>query len=64
MSVSLKSGHGPVAAVMKDCTSIINSQPPGQRKKLLETLHKQIGEIISGPPEEKQQLLGSQSVIE
>jgi internalin A len=41
---------------MKDCTSIINSQPPGQRKELLETLHKQIGEIISGPPEEKQQL--------
>jgi hypothetical protein len=48
--------YGPVAAVMKDCTSIINSQPPGERKELLETLHKQIGEIISGPAEEKQQL--------
>ena len=48
--------HGPVAAVMKDCTSIINSQPPGERKELLETLHKQIGDVIGGPPEEKQQL--------
>jgi internalin A len=47
--------HGPVAAVMKDCASIINSQPPGERKELLETLQKQIGELISGPPEEKQQ---------
>ena len=41
---------------MKDCTSIVNSQPPGERKELLETLQKQIGEVISGPPEEKQQL--------
>jgi hypothetical protein len=41
---------------MKDCTSIINSQPPGERKELLETLHKQIGDVIGGPPEEKQQL--------
>lgn len=32
--------HGPVAAVMKDCASIINSHPPGQRKELLETLQK------------------------
>ncbi len=47
--------HGPVAAVMKECASIINSQPPGERKELLETLQKQIAEIISGPPEEKQQ---------
>jgi internalin A len=47
--------HGPVAAVMKDCTSIINSQPPGERKELLVTLQKQVGEIISGPPEEKHQ---------
>jgi internalin A len=48
--------HGPVAAVMKDCTSIINSQPSGERKDLLETLHKQIAELIGGPTEEKQQL--------
>jgi TIR domain len=48
--------HGPVAAVMKDCTSIINNQPSGERKDLLETLHEQIGELISGPPDEKQQL--------
>ena len=41
--------HGPVAAVMKDCTSIINHQPSGERKDLLETLHKQIAELISGP---------------
>jgi internalin A len=40
---------------MKDCTSIINSQPPSDRKELLESLQKQIGELISGPPEEKQQ---------
>jgi hypothetical protein len=40
---------------MKDCTSIINSQPPGERKELLETLQKQVGGLISGPPEEKQQ---------
>jgi internalin A len=48
--------HGPVAAVMKDCTTIINSQQPGERKELLETLQKQVGELISGPSEEKQQL--------
>jgi internalin A len=47
--------HGPVAAVMKNCISIIKSQPPGERKELLETLQMQIGELISGPPEEKQQ---------
>jgi internalin A len=47
--------HGPVAVIMKDCTSIINNQPPGERKALLETLQKQIGEVISGPSEEKQQ---------
>jgi hypothetical protein len=47
---------GPVAAVMRDCTITINNQPPGERKQLLETLQKQIGELISGPPEEKQQL--------
>ena len=41
---------------MKDCASIINSQPPGERKELLETLQKQIGELFSGPPEENQQL--------
>ena len=41
---------------MRDCSSIINNQPPGERKQLLETLQKQIGEVISGPPEEKQQL--------
>jgi hypothetical protein len=47
--------HGPVAAVMKDCTSIINNQPPSERKDLLEALQKQVGDLISGPPEEKQQ---------
>jgi internalin A len=41
---------------MNDCTSIINSQPPGERKELLETLQKQVDELISGPPEDKQQL--------
>jgi internalin A len=41
---------------MKECTSIINGQPSGERKELLETLHKQIAELISGPTEEKQQL--------
>jgi hypothetical protein len=40
---------------MKDCTSIMNSQPPGARKELLETLQKQVGDLISGPPEEKRQ---------
>jgi len=55
LNISAGTFHGPVAAVMRDCTSIINSQPPGERKELLETLQKQIGELISGPPEEKQQ---------
>jgi internalin A len=48
--------HGPVAAVMRDCTNIINNQPSGKQKELLETLHRQIGDIISGPADEKQQL--------
>jgi hypothetical protein len=55
-NISRQTFHGPVAAVMKDCTSIVNSQLLGERKELLETLQKQIGEVISGPPEEKQQL--------
>jgi hypothetical protein len=45
-----------MAAVLKDCTSITNSQPPSDRKELLETLRKQIDEVIGGPPDEKQQL--------
>jgi internalin A len=48
--------YGPIAAVMRDCTNTINQQPAGEQRRLLETLHKQIGELISGPPEEKQQL--------
>jgi internalin A len=48
--------YGPVAVVMNDCINIINNQPAGERKQLLETLQKQIGELISGPAEEKQQL--------
>ena len=56
LNISGGTFHGPVAAVMRDCTNIINSQPPGKRKELLETLQTQIGELISGPLEEKQQL--------
>ena len=33
----------------------LNNQPSGEWKDLLETLQKQVGELISGPPEEKQQ---------
>ena len=29
--------YGTVAAVLRDCTSIINNQPAGDRKELLET---------------------------
>ena len=47
--------HGPVATVMRECTNIISNQPPGERKDLLETLHKQVGELISGPSGEKEQ---------
>jgi hypothetical protein len=47
--------YGPVAAVMTDCTNIINNQPSGARKELLKTLQKQLGELINGPPEKKQQ---------
>jgi hypothetical protein len=56
LNISGGTFHGPVAAIMRDCASIINSQPPGERKELLETLQKQVGKLISGPPEEKQQL--------
>jgi hypothetical protein len=56
LNISGGTCHGPIAAIMRDCTSIINSQPPGERKELFETLQKQVGELISGPPEEKQQL--------
>ena len=48
--------HGPVAAVMKECTNVIDHQAPSEQKQLLETLQEQITEILSGPPEEKQQL--------
>jgi hypothetical protein len=47
--------HGPVAAIMRDCANIIKNQPPGERKELLETLQKQLGELVMGPTEEKQQ---------
>jgi internalin A len=47
--------QGPVAAVMRDCTSIIANQPPGERKELLKTLQEQIGNLISELPDEKQQ---------
>jgi hypothetical protein len=40
---------------MTDCTNIINNQPSGARKELLKTLQKQVGELINGPPEKKQQ---------
>jgi len=45
-----------VAAVMNDCKNIINNQPTGERKQLLETLQKQVADVLSGPPEEKLQL--------
>jgi hypothetical protein len=45
-----------VAAVMTHCTNIINNQSTGEQKDLLETLQKQVADILSGPPDEKLQL--------
>jgi hypothetical protein len=45
-----------VAAVMKDCTNIIDNRASGEQKRLLETLQKQVAEVLVGPPEEKLQL--------
>jgi hypothetical protein len=45
-----------VAAVMNDCTNIINNQSTGEQKRLLETLQKQVGDLLTGPPDEKLQL--------
>jgi hypothetical protein len=52
--------HGPVAAVMRDCTNIISNQSSGERKRLLETLQKQINELLSGQPPEEQRRVADQ----
>ncbi|MBL9182291.1 MAG: GTP-binding protein [Verrucomicrobiaceae bacterium] len=46
---------GPVAAVMKNCTSIINQQTNAERKTLLEDIERAAGQIITLLPPEKQE---------
>jgi hypothetical protein len=56
MNISGGVFHGPVAAIMENCTSIIKREVPGARRESLETLQTQVAELISRLPPEHEQL--------
>jgi len=44
-----------VGQTLTNCTNMIQQQAPGERKDLLETLRREVGELISKLPEDKKE---------
>ncbi len=53
ISISNSTVQGQVGQTLTNCTSIINAQPKGEKKALLEALQKDVRALIERLPEEK-----------
>ena len=54
-SIHMRDNYGQVGQALTNCASMIQQQAPGERKDLLEELAKQVQQLISSLPTDKQE---------